>query len=187
VNETRRLSIDWHQREFSLGTDIMLTINNHWRCRHDSNDYSASAPIRSFYHLDQAPMNRIRAQIVSNITAETKDPHAGSEAAWMKAIYGDHRYSRRLTGTLKSLAAATKSDLKALHNRVFARGNFVVGVTGAIDARSFKRAQLKNLGIDYIYARKRLTQTITVEDLSSTRDGFSALMILGPPLKGKKG
>lgn len=89
--------------------------------------------------FDQASLDRIRAQIVSGIMAGAKDPQTAAEVAWMKAIYGDHPYSRRKEGTAQTLAALTTFDLKAFHHRLFARGNVTIAVAGAIDARALKR------------------------------------------------
>ncbi|MFA1626226.1 M16 family metallopeptidase [Rhizobium mongolense] len=89
--------------------------------------------------FDQAAMDRVRAQIVSGITAKEKDPETAAQIAWMKAIYGDHPYSRPYEGTEQSLAAITPSDLKALHTRLFTRGNLAIAVAGAIDAGALKR------------------------------------------------
>ncbi|AJD43686.1 MULTISPECIES: M16 family metallopeptidase [Rhizobium] len=89
--------------------------------------------------FDQAPVDRIRAQIVSGIMAEAKDPEAVAQVAWRKALYGDHPYSRRNEGTEQTLAAVATSDLKALHKRLFARSNLAIAVAGAIDASALKR------------------------------------------------
>ncbi|CDM60521.1 MULTISPECIES: M16 family metallopeptidase [Rhizobium] len=89
--------------------------------------------------FDQAAVDRIRAQLTSNIIAEAKDPSTAATIAWRKAIYGDHPYSRREEGTEQSLAAVTASDLKALHTHLFARGNLTIAVAGAIDAEALKR------------------------------------------------
>ncbi|AVA24365.1 pitrilysin family protein [Rhizobium sp. NXC24] len=89
--------------------------------------------------FDQVPVDRIRAQIVSGILAEAKDPDMAAQVAWAKAIYGDHPYSKREEGTEQSLAAVQISDLKAFHKRLFARGNLVIAVAGAIDAGALKR------------------------------------------------
>ncbi|MDK1376540.1 MULTISPECIES: pitrilysin family protein [unclassified Sinorhizobium] len=89
--------------------------------------------------FDQAPMDRIRAHIVSGIIAEAKDPESVAKIAWSKALYGDHPYSRQDEGTEQALATATTSDLKALHKRLFARGNLTIAVAGAIDASALKQ------------------------------------------------
>ncbi|ASY60977.1 pitrilysin family protein [Sinorhizobium sp. CCBAU 05631] len=89
--------------------------------------------------FDQQPVDRLRAQIVSSILARAKDPETAAQFAWMRAIYGDHPYSRREEGTVQTLAAVTTSDLKAVHERIFARGNLTIAVVGAIDPGTLKR------------------------------------------------
>ncbi|MFC0804537.1 MULTISPECIES: M16 family metallopeptidase [Sinorhizobium] len=89
--------------------------------------------------FDQGPTDRVRAQIVSGITAQAKDPEAVAKIAWGKALYGEHPYSRQDEGTEQTLAAAKPSDLKALRKRLFARGNLTIAVAGAIDAGALKR------------------------------------------------
>lgn len=88
--------------------------------------------------FDQASVDRVRAQIVSGIIAETKDPETVAQVAWKKALYGDHPYSRSAEGTEQTLANATTTDLKALHKRLFARGKLAIAVAGAIDAGALK-------------------------------------------------
>jgi len=89
--------------------------------------------------FDPAPVNRIRAQIVTGINARERDPNYRADIAWAAAIYGDHPYARRDEGTRESLAAIEKADLEAFHQRNFARGNLTVAVVGAIDAETLKR------------------------------------------------
>ncbi len=89
--------------------------------------------------FDQAPLDRIRDQIVTGIEASALDPATKSDVAWREAIYGEHPYARREEGTAATLATMTSADLKTLHGRVFARDNLVVGVVGAIDAETLKK------------------------------------------------
>ena len=88
--------------------------------------------------FDQAPIDRIRAQIVAGIEARARDPETAARIAFARAIYGDHPYARRSEGTAETLAAITSDDLHALHGRLFARDNLIVGVVGAIDAETLK-------------------------------------------------
>jgi zinc protease len=89
--------------------------------------------------FDAAPIDRIRAQIVSGIVANEKDPQTAAQFAWAQALYGEHPYSRRDEGTWETLAAITADDLHAFHKRLFARRNLTIGVVGAIDAETLKR------------------------------------------------
>jgi zinc protease len=89
--------------------------------------------------FDQAPIDRIRAQILSGIIANENDPDTVAQSKWARAIYGDHPYSRSDQGTRQSVAAITQDDLKALHKAVFARRGLHIAVVGAIDAETLKK------------------------------------------------
>lgn len=88
--------------------------------------------------FDAEPVERIRAQIVTGIQRDMRDPNVLGRDQFARALYGDHPYARRSEGTAESLAALTAEDLRALHGRTFARGNLSVAVVGAIDADALK-------------------------------------------------
>ena len=89
--------------------------------------------------FDQAPIDRIRAQVVSGIVANARDPETQAARKWAEAIYTDHPYARPDMGTEKSLATITADDLAAFHKANFARDNLRVAVVGAIDADTLKK------------------------------------------------
>ena len=84
--------------------------------------------------FDQAPIDRIRSQILSGIIANERDPNTVAQQRWLRAIYGEHPYARPDEGTKQSLATITPDDLKAFHKANFARGGLHVAVVGDIDA-----------------------------------------------------
>jgi len=88
--------------------------------------------------FDQAPIDRIRSQIVSGIVAAEKTPEKEAADKWAKALYGDHPYARPESGTRETLASITADDLRAFKQAMFARGNVRIGVVGAIDAATLK-------------------------------------------------
>ncbi|MFU0503497.1 M16 family metallopeptidase [Pseudaminobacter sp. NGMCC 1.201702] len=88
--------------------------------------------------FDQAPIDRIRSQIVSNIISSSRDPEVAAQVKWSAALYGDHPYARRDEGTQETLATITADDLRAFHKAIFARENLKVAVVGAIDAETLK-------------------------------------------------
>src|SRR5690606_28071412 len=88
--------------------------------------------------FDAAPVDRIRAQMVSGIIANARDPETEAQAKWIEALYGDHPYARPDVGTENTLASITPDDLRAYHKAVFARDNLYVAVVGAIDAETVK-------------------------------------------------
>jgi zinc protease len=88
--------------------------------------------------FDQAPIDRIRGQIAAGIAARSNRPETAAQRAWLTALYQDHPYARRDEGTEETLAAITADDLRAMHRRMFARDNLIVGVVGAIDAETLR-------------------------------------------------
>jgi zinc protease len=89
--------------------------------------------------FDQAPVDRIRSQIVSDLAATENDPDTIAGNKWAEALYGGHPYARRDEGTKQSLAGITPDDLRAAHRKLFARDGLHVAVVGAIDAATLKR------------------------------------------------
>ncbi|MEQ1953313.1 pitrilysin family protein [Mesorhizobium sp. CN2-181] len=89
--------------------------------------------------FDQAPIDRIRGQMIANIQSQAKDPQTEASRRWLKALYGDHPYSRPDDGTEETLKTITADDLRAFHKALFAREQLHVAVVGAIDAETLKR------------------------------------------------
>ena len=82
--------------------------------------------------FDAEAVERIRAQIRSNILRNHSDPEWIASQAWLKAVLGKHPYARPSAGTEKTLAAITQSDLKSYVKRTFARDNMTIGIVGPI-------------------------------------------------------
>ena len=88
--------------------------------------------------FDQAPIDRIRAQILSGIVANERDPNAIAQRKWLRAIYGQHPYARPDEGTTQSIATITPDDIRAFYKAGFARDGLHVAVVGDIDAATLK-------------------------------------------------
>ena len=84
--------------------------------------------------FDQAPIDRVRAQILSGIAAGERDPNTVAQRKWMRAIYGEHPYALPDEGTKDSVSAITADDLRAFHRANFALDGLHVAVVGDIDA-----------------------------------------------------
>ncbi len=164
------------EMSFSAGSDATY---GSMRMLADSQD-QAFALLRTAVlspRFDQAPIDRIRAQIVAGIKASERDPGQRSQVAWREAIYAGHPYAQPGEGTVETLGAIAHDDLAAFHKRQFARDNLIVGVVGAIDAESLKK-RLDELFGDLPQnadlakverAAPKLGQTINVEyDLPQT-------------------
>lgn len=88
--------------------------------------------------FDAEPVARIRAQILTRIQRDQRNPEALGREAFARALYGDHPYARRLDGTAETLGSITQEDLHRLHGRIFARSNVSIAVVGAIDAETLR-------------------------------------------------
>lgn len=84
--------------------------------------------------FDPEPLERVRAQLVSNIAAESQDPDKVATRAWFAAAFPDHPYGRPSGGTEASVATITRDDLEAARTRLLTRANATISLVGAIDA-----------------------------------------------------
>ncbi|MRG56241.1 insulinase family protein [Phyllobacterium sp. SYP-B3895] len=88
--------------------------------------------------FDQAPIDRIRQQVIAGIKASERNPNTIAGRKFAEALYGDHPYGRQSEGTEQSLTSINHDDLAAFHKRNFARDNLIVGVVGSISPEDLK-------------------------------------------------
>ena len=86
--------------------------------------------------FDQEPVERIRAQMLTALKRETTSPNEIGSRLWWSTAFPNHPYSLPTNGTLESVPAITRDDLKGYVGRVLARDNLKVGVVGDIDAKT---------------------------------------------------
>lgn len=155
--------------------------------------------------FDAEPVERIRAQIVTGIQRDMRDPNALGRDEFARALYGDHPYARRADGTLESLATLTADDLRALHGRTFGRDGLHVAVVGAIDAGTLKaeldrvfgglpatqslepvgKAQLKlDQRVDYAYALPQASLQLVYPGVEREDPTFFAAFLMNHVLGG---
>lgn len=82
--------------------------------------------------FDQDAIDRVRAQVISGLKSDAKDPNAIAGEAFAKMAYGDHPYGSKGEGTIESVSALTRDDILAAHRGVFARDRLFVGAVGDI-------------------------------------------------------
>lgn len=86
--------------------------------------------------FDSEPIERVRAQILSNLRRESTNPVSiGSRRFWEQA-FGTHPYAKPANGTLESVPTIQADDLKSYARRVLAKDTLKVAVVGDIDAAS---------------------------------------------------
>lgn len=77
-------------------------------------------------------VERVRAQVLSGLAFDAKDPSEIAGRSFATTVWGDHPYATSGDGTPESVAALTRDDLVAAHRNVLVRDNVIVGAVGDI-------------------------------------------------------
>lgn len=84
--------------------------------------------------FDTADLERERAQQQAAIRAQFANPEWQSRYALLQSLFGRHPYGQRRLGTLKTVSALTRDDVKNFADNHLARDNLVVSVAGDMTA-----------------------------------------------------
>ncbi len=85
--------------------------------------------------FDPDAVERVRAQVISNIGSDRNDPDWLAARGFDSAAYGeDHPYGTSRDGSVESVAALSREDLIAARDRVLTRDRVFVGVVGDVTA-----------------------------------------------------
>jgi zinc protease len=90
-------------------------------------------------HFSAEPLERVRAQLISGLVRETKNPNTVAQHIWHRAVFGDHPYARSPSGSIASVESLTADDLRGFADTRFTRDRLVLGVAGDIDAETLGR------------------------------------------------
>lgn len=82
--------------------------------------------------FDPDAIERVRAQVISNIRSEQTDPRDMASAAFDSLVFGDHPYATSSDGTLESVAALNRDDIVAAHAGALAHDRLYVSAVGDI-------------------------------------------------------
>lgn len=84
--------------------------------------------------FDEDAIERVRAQILTGIRAQTKDPNDLVGKAFDAEAYGDHPYGSDDLGTIETVSALSRDDIISSHRNTLVRGRVVVSAVGDITA-----------------------------------------------------
>ncbi|MEE4120383.1 MAG: pitrilysin family protein [Paracoccaceae bacterium] len=84
--------------------------------------------------FDENAIERVRAQVLSNLASDTKDPDTIATDRYNALAFPGHPYGTPHEGTPESVAALTRDDLVAAKDRVMALDRVHVAAVGDIDA-----------------------------------------------------
>jgi zinc protease len=96
---------------------------------------AALALLRDTIHaprFDPESIERVRAQILSRLQSDAKDPDSIARRTFAELAYGDHPYGTNGEGTIDSVTTLTREDLVQAHADVFARDRLYVSAVGDI-------------------------------------------------------
>lgn len=82
--------------------------------------------------FDEEPVERIRQQIITDLTRRETDPDYLGARKWFEIAFDGHAYAKATRGTMETIAAIAKADLETLVASRFARSNLTIGVAGDI-------------------------------------------------------
>lgn len=82
--------------------------------------------------FDEADIERVRAQILSGLSFDAKDPNDIASQTFAAMAYGDHPYGTVENGTPESVAGLTRDDLLEAHRNVLVKDRVLVGAVGDI-------------------------------------------------------
>ena len=124
-------------------------------------------------HFDSADVERIRAQVISNLRSESSNPGALASRKFLEIAFGNHPYGRPPDGTLESVPGIDVADLKDYVRRVLAKDTLKIAVVGDIDAATL--GQLLDRTFGGLPAKANLTPVADVEATKPPQRAFIPL------------
>ncbi len=82
--------------------------------------------------FDEDAIERVRAQVLSGLQSDLKDPQSIAARAFNELLYGDHPYGHSISGTIESVTALTRDDLIAAHRAAITRDRVYISAVGDI-------------------------------------------------------
>lgn len=84
--------------------------------------------------FDQTALDRVRAQVISGIASDEKDPNSIAGSVFDAAAFGDHPYGSSIDGTAESVGALTQQDMIDAHRNALTRDRVFVSAVGDVTA-----------------------------------------------------
>lgn len=140
-------------RDYLRGT--LRTLTEHRDDAFDALRLALTAP-----RFDAEAVERIRAQVLSQLRRESVTPHDIASRTWWAAAFPDHPYGRPVNGTLESVPRISAADLTSYLGRVLARDRLKIAIVGDIDAATAGALLDRTFGT--LPARAQLQETASV-------------------------
>jgi zinc protease len=98
-------------------------------------------------------INTRREQLITTLRQAEDDPASMASDAFMKALYGDHPYARKVRGTAHGIEAIRRQDLVRFHQKGFDPSGLIVVVVGDMEEDAAVAAVSKLFGDWTPYAK----------------------------------
>jgi len=82
--------------------------------------------------IEETTFERVRQQMLANLKYQEQAPEEIADNAFYKAIFATHPYAVSPAGTLASVTALTREEVKAFHARYYVAKNAIVAIVGAL-------------------------------------------------------
>lgn len=97
--------------------------------------------------FSEAALTRVRAQVISGIRSDAKDPDSIASATFDAEVFGDHPYATDASGTVESVRALTRDDIVDAWKGAMAKDRVYIAATGDISPEELS-ALIDNLLAD---------------------------------------
>jgi len=87
-------------------------------------------------NFDQDALDRVRAQVLSGLAGDEKNPNTIASDVFNAAAFGDHPYGSSSDGTVESVAALTQDDMFDAHRNALTRDRLFVAIVGDTTAEA---------------------------------------------------
>lgn len=91
-------------------------------------------------------LTRNKAALTSYIKQSQKNPDYVAKIAYNQAIFGNHPYSKPITGTIDSIQSISPQDLQAFQNKLLVRNNAHLVITGDISKSKAREVASQLIG-----------------------------------------
>ena len=86
--------------------------------------------------FDQGAIDRVRAQVITGIRSDEKNPNRIASEALNAAAFAGHPYGTNMDGTVESVSGLTQEDLFTAHRNAITRDRMYVSVVGDVTVDS---------------------------------------------------
>lgn len=115
--------------------------------------------------FDQDAIDRVRAQVISGLASDAKDPNQIASAFLNEAAFGNHPYGSSMEGTVESVNALTRDDILTAHENALTQDRIYVGAVGDVTAE-----ELGDM-LDYLFGELPETGPALPDDVDFGLDG----------------